>query len=157
MTIQNLHQNNFTFSFDRFNLSIFKMRNCTLPSLSVGSIPLSASVLDFPIPGDKLTYGTLSVDFIVDADLANYLQVFNYMRTMGSEDRDALPRPEPKDLLSDATLTVLSNHKNPVAHFDFKDCYIQSLSDLVFDYSTGDTDVVTCQIAIEYSYYIQRL
>ena len=73
-----------------FDFSIHMLPNVTyfiqtanLPDLSLGSITIPTPVRDYPIAGDQLELGTLDVGFLVDEDLANYLEIWNWMRALG--------------------------------------------------------------------------
>jgi hypothetical protein len=38
---------------------------------------------DIELPGDKLIFGDLTLRFLVDEDLENYLEIQNWMRGLG--------------------------------------------------------------------------
>ena len=35
---------------------------------------------DTPVPGDKITFGDFDLEFIVDEDFENYLEIHNWIR-----------------------------------------------------------------------------
>ena len=38
---------------------------------------------DVPIPGDKIEFGDLTIRFLVDEDLTNYMEIQNWIRGLG--------------------------------------------------------------------------
>ena len=38
---------------------------------------------DIPTPGDKIEFGDLSLRFLVDEDLSNYMEIQNWIRGLG--------------------------------------------------------------------------
>lgn len=148
------HSNNFIFSFDRIKDAVFHLKTANIPSVAIGSIVQPTPVLDYPLPGDKISYGGLAISFLVDEDFKNYRSVLNWLMQMGPLVRDGNnERPKDKDVMSDATLTILNNSKVPVAEIKYKDCFPQNLGDIQYDYSAGDSTPITCDLTIEFSYF----
>ena len=116
-----------------------------------------------PIPVEgNMRYSEFSMEFIVDEDLRNYMQIHNWMRALGTpqefkERRVWLNKyadsPSEDPRFSDATLQVLNN--NNIANFDvvFKDMFPVSLSSLPFDVTGGDNDYFTATTTFRYTLY----
>ena len=109
--------------------------------------------------GDKLTYENLTISFIVDEGLENYISMHQWLTAIGfpktreqfkswrssesvtptatqgvSQDiGDVKPPTSTRPMFGDATLTILSNKNNPLVEVRFRDVYPTSLSGL--DYS----------------------
>ena len=93
-----------------------------IPSVTVGELPIPTPFsTKIQLPGDLVTFGDLVVTFRVDEDMANYLEVFNWIKsitridgfesangqaTAWSNEIDS-PMGEEK-VFSDASLYVLS-------------------------------------------------
>ena len=54
-----------------------------LPGISAGVVTVATPFKDIPTMGDKLTYGNLSITFIVDEYLENYNSLHNWMTGYG--------------------------------------------------------------------------
>tara|TARA_B100000287_G_scaffold347884_1_gene335918 strand:+ start:334 stop:603 length:270 start_codon:yes stop_codon:yes gene_type:complete len=66
----------------QFKFTIIKLPKveyfCTtanVPGVTMGSSAQSTPFKDVPIPGDKLEYDTLNIQFLVDENLENYREI----------------------------------------------------------------------------------
>ena len=149
----------------------------TLPGISLGTIPFPTPLKDIPIAGSKLEYTNLSITFIVDEYLENYITLHNWMAGLGfPKDREQFTTfrdvtsdtPEtPKgpykvdkvttatpdsSMYSDANLVLLSNKNNPIVEVDFLDVFPITLGAL--EYDQGATDVEYLTTTVEFAYQI---
>ena len=150
-----------------------------IPGITLGDGVMNTPLKDIPILGDKLTYDDLSISFIVDENLENYIEMHNWLTGIGfPKDRSQFStfrsttsnvatttRGESKDIgdvrattpelamFSDATMTILTNKNNPVVECRFADVVPISLSSL--DYSQNQTDVeyLTASVTFKYKIY----
>lgn len=90
---------------------------------------------------DKLEYDTFNITVRVDENMNNWLEIYNWMEGLTyPENFDQFANLEKGDgLYSDATLTILSNSKNPNVEITLKDAFPISLSSIQL--STTDTDI----------------
>jgi hypothetical protein len=51
----------------------FFVTSVTLPTISLGVTRMNTPFKDIPIPGEKLDYGNLNVQFLIDEYLENYI------------------------------------------------------------------------------------
>jgi hypothetical protein len=58
-----------------------------IPSISIGEVGVETSLVQIKHPGDKLTYGTLTVTFLLNEDLSNWFQVYEWMSALGFPER----------------------------------------------------------------------
>ena len=56
-------------------------------------------------------------------------------------------------ITSDATLTVLSNHNNPIVEFRFKDMFPVSIGELSYDQGATDVDYIRVDASFQYQQY----
>jgi hypothetical protein len=152
---------------------------CTLPNVSLGTAIQATPFKDISIPGEKLTYGSLEVTFLVDEYLENYTSLYNWMTGIGfpvdraqfSKFRDetsntnqqkAIATP-PTDIIgsvtpdrtlfSDGYLMILSNKNNPIVEIDFEDMYPTSLGTLDYTQSALDVEYLTMQASFNYKIF----
>ena len=128
--------------------------------------------------GDKLTYENLSISFIVDEYLENYISLHEWMTAIGfpknrtqfkdfrantsnvaqatkgtSQDiGDVQPATPANALFSDAYLMILSNKNNPIVEITFHNMYPVSLGAL--EYNQGATDVEYITVSADFAYQI---
>jgi hypothetical protein len=146
------YTSNFIFSIARIPDVVYSLQTVNLPSISLSGTLVPSPVLDYPIPGDKITFGTLSFSFIVDEDLTNYIALYNWMIEIAGLKRDEKPvHSDVQSATSDGTLTILTNNKNPITSVRYVDCFPSNISDI--QYNSTTTDVVTVDVTMEYSYW----
>lgn len=151
--MSDLRNNNFIFTFKKIPNIEYSLQRVNLPSFSLGSIPIPSPILDYPIPGDKIAFGAFTFDFIVDENLGNYKEMWDWVKEIASFDRSSIKvETDVKNMMSDGTLTILSNNKNPLVSIDYVDCFPQNVGDLQFD-TTGASDIISCPVTLEYSYF----
>ena len=148
-----------------------------LPGISAGVVTVATPFKDIPTMGDKLTYENLSITFIVDEYLENYISLHNWMRGIGfptdrkefrtfrdvtsntpaggkapSVDLVGAAVPD-KAMYSDAYLMVLSNKNNPIIEVDFHNIFPVSLGALEFTQTATDVEYMTVSADFAYEIY----
>ena len=152
----------YLFLLDKAKKVSFLCRQASIPSINLGDVLIPTAGL-VPLPRDgNIRYGDQTVEFIVDEDLRNYMEIHNWMRALGTppyyDERAAWETsyqdaPSQDVRFSDATLQVLNN--NNLANFDvvFKDLFPSELSTLTFDVSQEDNSFMTAQATFKYTLY----
>ena len=82
----NLNQLNvvsFDVSFSRLPAVQYFCQRISLPTIVLGETNEPSPFLNLPLEGDTLTYEALSLSFIVDEDLKNYIEVYNWLTALG--------------------------------------------------------------------------
>ena len=60
-----------------------------LPGISLGTTPMSTPYKDISLPGEKLDYNGLTIEFLVDEYLENYISLHNWITGLGfPQDRE---------------------------------------------------------------------
>ena len=54
-----------------------------LPGITMGEAIFPTPFTDIPVQGDKITYSNLTIDFIVDEFLENYISLHKWMIAIG--------------------------------------------------------------------------
>ena len=143
-----------------------------IPGISLGTAIMSTPYKDIPLPGEKLEYGNLSIEFLVDEYLENYISLHNWMTGLGfPQDRAEFKTyrdvtsntpttltgaagPD-RAMYSDAFIMILSNKNNPILEITFEDMFPVSIGDL--DYSQAATDVEYLSVSAEFAYKIYTM
>ena len=129
--------------------------------------------------GDKLTYENLSISFIVDEYLENYISLHDWLVGIGfPQKRDqfktfrditsnipagggtaAVDRvgstTADKAMYSDAFIQILSNKNNPIVEVNFQNVFPINLSAL--DFTQTATDVEYMVATAEFAYQIYEI
>ena len=146
----------FKFEIKKFPTITYFCQSCSIPGIQIGESLHSSPFVDFTVPGETLTFDTLSISFLVDEDMKNYEEIYNWLVAMGfpkSYSQATIDRGDPEQVFSDATLTVLNNNKNPKIEFTFMDCFPTSLGNISFDSSMTDADAILCDVVFSYKLF----
>ena len=156
----------------------------TIPSIALSDVVIPTPFKSIPMMGDQLTFDNLSVSFIVDEYLENYLSIHEWLTAIGfpknrkqfsefktnisntpigarssastSTDIGDVKAASPNNaLFSDATLTILSNKNNPIVNVFFRDLYPVAMTAL--DYNQAATDVEYLTASIDFAYQIYEI
>lgn len=138
------------------NLNYF-VQSVNLPTVSIGTVEIGTPFTKIPFPGDKLTFGQLDVTFKVDEDMANYLEIFNWLIAMGHPDNltdgasvyNATPMSG-NGVYSDLSLVILTSAMNGNKMVNFSDAFPLSISDITFDSTLSDVEYVTATATFAY-------
>lgn len=141
-TIENLNKlypTNFRFDCARAPYFSHNVQAIQLPSLTLGEATQNTPLIDVPIPGDKIVYGELSVDFIVDEELRGWMEIHNWIRSSGFPDSTDQYNDQ---VYADGQLTILSNTSNGIVRVSFFDMYPTSLSDVALTMQASTETVI---------------
>ena len=151
--------------------------SANVPGISADTVTQPTPYKDIPIVGDKLTYENLSITFLVDEYLENYISLHNWMTGIGfptdrqefrtfrdvTSNTPASGKTPPTDLVgkaipdralySDAYLMVLSNKNNPIVEVNFQNIFPISLGGLDFTQNVTDVEYVTATADFAYQIY----
>ena len=151
---------NFKFQIKRAPTVNFFIQKANFPSIALPNTEATNPFLNIPYGGDHLTYGDLDIVFKVDEDLTNYLEIHNWIRSMGrpisgAEYRklEIQPSYTGNGLVSDISLTVLANSKMPNYEVVFRDAFPVSLGTLQFDTTSTDVDYLEIEATFKYLIY----
>ena len=156
----------FQFNLKRSPKVAFFCNEANIPDLNLG-VAIQANYLrDIPTPGDKIEFGDLSLRFLVDEDLSNYMEIQNWIRGLGypeevQEFRDLAAEgiikgayvKDRQNIYSDGTLQILSNNLVPKFQVNFKDLFPISLTTLTFDATDTDIQYFTANVDFKYTSY----
>ena len=159
----------FKFGLRRSPAVAFFCNEANIPSIDLGIAEQPSYLKNIPIPGDKIQFGDLSLRFLVDEDLKNYMEIQNWIRGLGYpeslqefQDLDdsgqltdafGLFKNSRDDIYSDGTLQILSSNLVPQFQVQFSDLFPYSLSTLIFDATDTDIEYFTADVSFKYTIY----
>lgn len=165
-----LKPNGFKFQIHNLpNVSYF-CQAANIPAIQIGSPEFQTPLSNIPVPGDKLTYGDLVIRFLVQENMSNYLELYNWLVGLGFPEsreqyknwneaqRYRFPAISDKRLgalgnFSDADFFILDSDNNPNVKITYYDVFPVSLEGLDFDISTGRADYLIGIAAFKYRHY----
>ena len=148
----------------------FLCQSANIPQISMGTAIQPTYLKDIPVPGDKVLYDDLTVSFLVDEKMENYLAIHKWITGLGYPESIGQYNQLKKDdnrtnsrvsdagdplyfQYSDATLQVLNSNYKPSVLINFKDAFPISLSTLDFDVTSRDYNYFTAQVTFKYTIY----
>jgi len=157
----------FKFTLNNAPKVSFFCNQANIPDLTLGTAVQPTYLKDIDQPGDKLTFGDLTLKFLVDEDLKNYMEIQNWLRGLGyPESLDQiyeyqktgnksmdLPTRSMSNMFSDGTLQILSSSFITKFQVKFRQMFPYSLTTLDFDATANDIEYFTASVSFKYLIY----
>ena len=150
-----------------------------IPGITLGEGQFNTPLKDIELLGDKVTYEDLTITFIVDENLENYIEMHTWLTGIGfpkdrkqfsefrsvTSNMSTTTRGESKDIgdvrastpelamTSDSVLTILTNKNNPVVECRFRDVFPTSLTSLNYSQNQTDVEYLTATVNFKYTIY----
>lgn len=137
---------NFKFEIVRTPSVSYYSQDVILPSLSIDAPRFSTPSRDFMMAGSKVEFDNLNLTFLVDDDLANYLEILSWIM-------DAAKTENPAGWYSDATLHILSSNLNQKFVINFYNIHPVMLAELAFTTSDPDAAPIQCTCNFAFSHF----
>ena len=168
---------------NQFRFQLLKVPNVeyfvtavNLPGISsTGDASITTPLTSVHFMGDTLEFEDLTLTFLCNEALENYREIHDWMIGIGfpknrqqftdavnseqemnpiqSKITNAKTTGKPSVLISDATLTILTNKNNPSLRVNFKNCFPTSLSGLDYTTQNTDTEQLTATVTFKYDLY----
>ena len=161
---------NFDFQINKLPKTKWFLTGATLPSINFSEAVHSTTLaIQSYLPGDNITFDPLNITFLVDEDMTNYQEIFNWIMqlgpgsntddfrelvgatktTTGFDDRSG----DYSDMYSDATLIVNTSSNNANVEFQFEDCFPTSLGQIEFAINSDGQEYATCDLTLRYTLF----
>lgn len=146
----------------------FLCQDVGIPEINLGTVEAKyQGFVPLPLEGN-LSYGDFSIEFLVDENMENYLELHDWMRGLGVPVRyndrydylessfkvqkkpDFVNRDEQ---YSDATLIILNNNYNTNFEVVLRDMFPVSLSAIPFNVTDNDNNFLTARASFRYTYF----
>ena len=152
----------FKFTLAKYPKVDFFSNSARIPELSLGTAIQPSYLKDIDIPGEKLTYGDLTIRFLVDENMENYMAVHNWLKGVGFPEtpqqfKDQTTNSDgirdEKEVFSDGSLHILNSNFQDVAIVKFNDLFPVGLTSLEFDSTETDINYFTAEVVMRYTVY----
>lgn len=117
---------------------------CTLPPITAPEASLPFRGHENAEPSDTLSFGTLDIRFIVDQEMTNYIELYNWITNNAWTDQR---------LLCDVTLTILDSRNNLDRQIRFLDAFPVALGGMDFSTQTQEVEHVTVNASFRYTQF----
>ena len=169
----------FKFTINQLPKVEFFTTAANLPGVSLPAATYNTPFKNIPTLGDKPDYEDLTISFIVDEFLENYITIHDWITgtgfpksrtqfatfrsstsnspqaTLGTSNDigDTQPATPDRGMYGDATLTILSNKNNPLVEVRFQDVFPTSLGGLSYTQAATDVEYLTVEVNFQYKIY----
>tara|TARA_B100002019_G_C21126862_1_gene526229 strand:+ start:316 stop:855 length:540 start_codon:yes stop_codon:yes gene_type:complete len=142
----------------------FQCVSANIPGISMGGPQQATPLNDFQLSGDKLSYDTLTVRFLVDEDCKNYSLIHNWMvgitypqksdqwYEFAQKMTDRNFQDDNLDTI-DLSLNILTSNFNTSFKCRFTDAHPVALSTLEFSTDQSDVQYLIAEATFKYVYF----
>ena len=152
----------FKFNLTKFPKVDFFSNSARIPELNLELTRQPSYLKNIDVPGERLTYGDLTLRFLVDENMENYISIYTWLKGLGfpestkefkelTTDKDG--QRDPKEAFCDGTLRILNSNYREVAKVKFIDLFPTSLTSLEFDATNTDIQFFTAEATFKYTIY----
>jgi hypothetical protein len=170
----------FRFKMSKLPEVEFFIQTANVPGITLGSTGFETPLKDIAGIGDKVTYQTLDVSFLVDENLNNYKELHDWITGLGfpqdhsqfsalqatGADRfpgstasstatgTSIKKPLSEGgMYSDATLTILNSKNIAKTEIRFQNVFPISLGSISYDVKASDIDYIHVAASFNYMHY----
>lgn len=155
----------FKFTLDKKPKIDFFCNSANIPGINLGVAVQPSPLKALPVPGETLTFDDLTIRFMVDEDMENYLEVWNWLFQFGfpesfeqyqrllDEDENSRGIQNAISGMSDGSLIIYNSNYNPNLKVVYKDLFPISLGPVVFDSTMAEVKYATAEVIFKYTIY----
>lgn len=134
----------------------FFTQRATIPSVNLQPIEKPTPFKALFEPGDSIVYSDLNLSFIVDEQMNNYIEVFNWLKGLSfpeSFNQYKNLQESEEGIKSDISIVVKNSHKNPSLLINYYSCFPTSLSEIQLDTTQSDVVYPEATVVFQYNYF----
>ena len=136
-------------------------QSANVPGISIDAIDVTNPYATIPYAGSQVAFEELTVGFIVDEHLKNWMEIYDRIIALGMAEGNEKYRllKAKSDLtsrggtVSTIVLTILTSAMNPQMEFHFYEAFPISISSLEFNSSNTDIEYFTATAGFRYTNY----
>lgn len=117
----------------------------TIPGINVSPVEATYANNQFSESGNVVEYSELSMNFIIDEDMKNYFEIYNWLIRNAKEND--------KTEKSDMIITFLTSHSNSNHQIKFIDAFPISISDIELNSTNTNVEYIQGNASFRYSYF----
>jgi len=153
-SINYLRPNSFRFQIAKLPNVTYTCQSANLPTMQLGVANQETPFVDIPHPGDKVVFGEFTIRFLINEDMSNYKELYDWIDSIGvsrsgadynkltsrAQVWDAILKADQynyNSVFSDAALLVVDSNNNPIVRLNFQDLFPISIEGLDFDITTA--------------------
>jgi len=152
----------FKFNLGKYPKVDFFSNSARIPELNLELAQQATYLKNIDVPGERLTFGDFTLQFIVDENLENYMAMHNWLTGLGfpesaqefidkTTNQDG--QRDLKEQYSDGSLHILNSNYNDIAIVKFNDLFPIGLTSLDFEATDTDVNYFTAEVVFKYTVY----
>lgn len=138
----------------------FFTQTINIPGFSITPTEQPTPLIKIPIAGDHIEFEDLELSFKVDEDMKNYMEIYNWIIGLGYPDEHSqyktLARKDQwtgEGLVSDISVLITTNIKNPNIEIVYRNCFPISLSGFSMTTLDSQSSQVETSVRLKYEKY----
>ena len=148
-----LNNNSFKFAIEKIPTVTYFCQKANVPALSFGFVEQPTKYgTRLYVSGSQYEYESLEVTFIVDENMKNYMEIYDWMRSMGNVE-DFSEYIEVQRHQSEATLLILNSAYRPIYSTNFYGVFPTRLGSIDFDSAITETEPIVVSASFQYRSY----
>ena len=149
-----------------------------VPSVQLGTADRYTPFVNIQLVGDHITYGDFSMTFIVDENLKNYMEMYNWVKNIGfpfehaqfnklerpdfmnrsggqkyNAETDTYSKVEDEDLYTDIFLQIMTAKNNLIAQCEIYAAFPTTLGAIEYSQQETDMTYAMCEVGFAYSWF----
>jgi hypothetical protein len=160
-----LNPNAFLFGIQKYPELNYFMQQTELPGMNLGQAQFSNSIHDLKMPGETLEFQDLTIQFLVDSKIENYMAIHDWMTGLGypegnttfgkylASKKNTQSYTVASKTVSDCFLHILDSNNLPLMKFTLVDAFPTSLTGISMASNNSDVNYVLATLTLAYSYY----
>jgi hypothetical protein len=164
-----LRPNSFKFQIAKLPNVTYTCQSANLPALQLGAAMQPTPFVDVPHPGDKVTFGEFTIRFLINEDMSNYKELYDWIESIGvpkagsdwgnlANRASVYPAREYTNAFSDAALMIVDSNNIPKVRLSFQDLFPISIEGLDFDITSSGMEYFVGVASFRYKLFtIEKL
>ena len=170
--------NQFKVFFPIFPITEWFVVRANIPSVTLGVADQYTPFLNIQQVGDHITYGDFSMTFIVDENLKNYMEMYNWVKNIGfpfehaqfnvlsrpdygdrsggqkyNKEKDTYSKVEDSDLYTDIIVQIMTGKNNLIAECFVYEAFPTTLGAIEYSQQETDMTYATCEVGFSYTWF----
>jgi len=142
--------NSFIFVIDGLDEFAFTVQSAELPPMSTGAVAADWRGHQGFVSGDKMTYSSASLTFLVDEQMTGYLSIMKWMES-------AVRATEEADASKDIVVVIMTPQNTPLAECRLVNAIPISLSGISLTAENTDPVLATLDVEVDKVIYTPQV
>lgn len=146
-----LSSNRAVLNIEKFKNISIQAQSTNIPSVNIAEAITPTPRVNIQIPGDKIEFDDLNIEFLVDENLEAWKEIHNWMIGIAAPQESTQFNKD--EQVCDGTLHIYSSHNNEIMKFRFYDMWPSNLSTVDFTEEDSETVVKKANVLFKYMLY----